>query len=578
MLEKYLIKKYDLPIDNIIITPCDIFNMYSNFTEYKNNLLNFTRDSLVSNYKLTEIEETIIYYDTHKYRYLYYLISQTYIDNYFHEVNFIISNTNNLSNSNDDYYFIRKFNRLYDQKNMILSMGEHIISIFEKLIKKEYNKSDKYDLIKFYNEKSIKKFIDSLKYDLPDLTKINNLIIREKIIDFYENYLMVSVKKISEYLNKHLLNGSFDSNKYNSNTNTDKKYGLSNFDPKLYMFFIEYQTGLKFNKTEEIDFLYKWAFEYLDYNIKKKIEVIKKIYNLSDSDIINLTNSTNQLAKQVETNISDLVIFKQLSKIINSDKKYSFATKEEFVDLYVKAVDNNSKLLIKYNLPYAYKCTVDVFNNKNFSTGYYSDNCFYLNVANWSNCKKYEIKSLSLHESYPGHHTQIDISHNFAKNKYLLTLYNQLFNAFAEGWALFAESLSDDISINEVDYLSDYFGILESDTLRIFRIIADIDLHYYGKTPEETIKKMENYCSFDDETISTEIYRYEVLPAQALCYKIGQNVFMKIYIKIKNSLKKDINIKINDYIMIETYKKILLNGEISLSKLLDKYNIKFFYQ
>jgi hypothetical protein len=520
MLEKFLINKYDLPLDNTIITPCDIFNMYSNFVEYKNNLLNFMRDCLVANYKLTDIEETIIYYDTHKYRYLHYLISQSHIENYFHEISFVISNINNLSNLDDDYYFIKKFNRLYDQRNIILTIGDHIIDIFEKLIKKDFNKSDKYDLIKFYNNKSIKKLIDSLNYKLVDLNKISNLLIRQKIIDIYENYLTPATKKVSQYLNKHLLNGVFS---------IRTKHGLSNFSPKLYMFYIDYQTGLKLKNTEEIEFLYKWGTDYLNYNIQKKIEVVKKIYELSDLDIENALKTTN---------ITNLTIFKHLSKMINSDKKYCFASKEEFVNLYIEAVNNNEKLMVKYNLPSAYKCTVDVFDDKNFSTGYYSDNCFYLNLANWSNCKKYEIKSLSLHESYPGHHTQIDISHNFTKNKYLLTLYTKLFNSFKEGWALFAENLSDNESVNDKNYLSDYFGILESDTLRIFRIIADIDLHYYGKEPEDVIKKMQNYCSFDEKTVKTEIYRYEIFPAQALCYKIGQNVFMAIYKSIKNSFKK----------------------------------------
>lgn len=572
MLEKFLINKYDLPLDNSIITPCDIFNMYSNFAEYKNNLLNFMKDCLVSKYKLTNIEETIIYYDTHKYRYLHYLISQSHIDNYFHEINFIISNINNLSNLDDNYYFIKKFNRLYDQKNIILIIGDHIIDIFEKLIKKDFNKSDKYDLIKFYNDKSIKKLIDSLNYKLVDLNKISNSLIRQKITDIYENYLTPATKKVSQYLNKHLLNGVFS---------IRTKHGLSNFSPKLYMFFINYQTGLKLKNTEEIEFLYKWGTDYLNYNIEKKIEVVKKIYGLSDLDIEtmfndNIVEKTAQLSS-ISTN-KNLLIFKELSKMINSDKKYCFASKEEFVNLYIEAVNNNEKLMTKYNLPSAYKCTVDVFDDKNFSTGYYSDNCFYLNVSNWLNCKKYEIKSLSLHESYPGHHTQIDISHNLTKNKYLLKLYTKLFNAFKEGWALFAENLSDDESINDEKYLSDYFGILESDTLRIFRIIADIELHYYGKDPKEVIEKMQNYCSFSYETIKTEIYRYEIFPAQALCYKIGQNVFMAIYKSIKNSFKKDIKIKINDYIMIDTYKKILLDGDMPLCKLLDKYNIKFFCQ
>jgi len=257
--------------------------------------------------------------------------------------------------------------------------------------------------------------------------------------------------------------------------------------------------------------------------------------------------------------------------IIDSDKNNCFKSKNEFVNMFVDALNINSNIIKKYNIPTANKCFIDIYYNKNLSMGYYSNNCFYLNIANWSSCKKYEVKSLTYHESYPGHHLQIDISHNFTENKYLATLYHDHFHTFREGWALFSEQLIDN------DNLNDYFGVLESETLRIFRIIADIDLHFYGKSPEETIKKMEKYYPHEKNILSAEIHRYLIYPAQPLCYKIGQNIFMAIYNKKKDELQqKGHNVKINDPIMFDLYKKVLINGETDVNELLNSYGIKFY--
>jgi hypothetical protein len=35
--------------------------------------------------------------------------------------------------------------------------------------------------------------------------------------------------------------------------------------------------------------------------------------------------------------------------------------------------------------------------------------------------------------------------------------------------------------------------MLDSDTLRILRIIVDIDIHYYKKSVDETVLKMKKY-------------------------------------------------------------------------------------
>lgn len=564
LLEKYLIKKYNLPINNKIITPCDYVKFYINFDNYKNELYNFILDSLTIKYKINEIEESILYFETHKYRHLMDLVSQTHFSCYLHDIYFILSNIEHISHHSEKNYFIDKFNRLYEQKEEINNIANYTINNFNKLINRNYKKSDKYNMIEFYNELTINLFIDSLKYKKPKIDKNLDKTIQNKIMEIYTNYLIPSSNLIINFLEEKLKNGIF---KKKSNKN-----GLSNFNPKLYLFFINYQTGIKLKNTNDIEFLYKWAYEYLNYNIQKKIDIINKIYPNENKNSQIIVRNQKIIVRKQQITLSDSIIttYNKLVKILYNDPKYNFTSKNEFLECYTNAVKKYSEFINIYNIPYKYKCCVKKFSNKNVILGYYSDNCFYINISLWKESRKYEVRSLTLHESYPGHHIQLDISHNFSENKYLLKLYSSCFNSFKEGWALFAENLynSDD------NNLGDTFGLLDSDTLRIYRIIADIDIHYYGKPLEEITKQMAQYVALDINCIKVEIYRYSVLPAQAISYKIGQNAFMAIYNKFKNKYKKkNYDLLINDQIMFDIYKKILLNGETSIDKLVNKYKI-----
>jgi uncharacterized protein (DUF885 family) len=171
-----------------------------------------------------------------------------------------------------------------------------------------------------------------------------------------------------------------------------------------------------------------------------------------------------------------------------------------------------------------------------------------------------------MHESYPGHHMQIDISTHHYKDKNLSKIYQENFTSFIEGWGLFAESLHSDYN------LADNFGQLDADLLRILRIIIDIDIHYNGLSPDKAIKKMSKYLSTDIELIVPEVYRYLVYPAQAMSYKIGETVYKEIY----NKLKKEKNLKIDSKEMYSEYIDILKNGECCINNLLSKYNMNFF--
>jgi uncharacterized protein (DUF885 family) len=130
----------------------------------------------------------------------------------------------------------------------------------------------------------------------------------------------------------------------------------------------------------------------------------------------------------------------------------------------------------------------------------------------------WEMEALTLHEAVPGHHLQIAIAQElegvpeFRKN----TSYT----AFVEGWALYAESLGDEMGFYTDPYSK--FGQLTYDMWRAVRLVVDTGLHTMGWTREQAIDFFAANAAKTLQDITIEVDRYIVWPGQALGYKMGQ--------------------------------------------------------
>lgn len=496
ILETFLKNKYNLPENNTHITLIDFIIIKLDFPKYQYNLKKLKN--------LNYIEQKIVNIETDNKRYFIHLLSQTHISNYIYDLKQILN-----SIISDNIIDLNKIllDRIYLNISVIKNLDKIIIDIFETLLNKKYPQSDEYNLILFYNKNLIKKFINSLNIIKP---KIDNNIINE----IYDALIDTSNKLII-YL-KELIIKIEDSN----------KFGLSNFKPDLYIFYLKYYLGLDIKNMDEINYIYKWSYEYLKYNLKKS-DKIKKLINLLDNN---------------------------------------FKSKDEMINLYQEKLDDMYNIIIQHNIPNTTKCILKEYSDKNGTGAQYYNNCFYLNTYNWKNSNKFEIRSLVMHEAYPGHHMHLDILNNFNRYKYLFTIYLDLTTSFSEGWGLFAEK------IHSLNNKFDDFGQYNMDRLRILRIIADFDLHLFNRSPEYVINKLSKYLSNDINTISTEVYRYLVLPGQAVSYKIGETVFMSIYKKYGKKYGK----KIDSKYMYDIYINILSKSIPLLDVLLDEYNLKFF--
>jgi len=143
---------------------------------------------------------------------------------------------------------------------------------------------------------------------------------------------------------------------------------------------------------------------------------------------------------------------------------------------------------------------------------------FAVNVSNLETRPKWEMETLTLHEAVPGHHLQISI----AKEATTLPKFrrNGSYTAFEEGWALYAESLGDEMGFYKDPYSK--FGNLNDEILRAARLVVDTGMHALGWSRAQAIAYMNENTSNPPSDNIVEVDRYIAWPAQALSYKIGQ--------------------------------------------------------
>jgi uncharacterized protein (DUF885 family) len=140
---------------------------------------------------------------------------------------------------------------------------------------------------------------------------------------------------------------------------------------------------------------------------------------------------------------------------------------------------------------------------------------FYLNASEVrAGRNAFVLRSLFLHEAVPGHHFQVALQRENAN----LPDFSRFgyYTAFAEGWALYAESLGDELGVypNRRDRLD----MLYAEQFRAARLVVDVGLHHKGWTKQQAI----DYLGEPRENAEREVERYVAWPGQALGYKIGQ--------------------------------------------------------
>jgi uncharacterized protein (DUF885 family) len=184
---------------------------------------------------------------------------------------------------------------------------------------------------------------------------------------------------------------------------------------------------------------------------------------------------------------------------------------------------------------------------------------FYLNTFNLKAQPNFLVETLSIHEASPGHHFQIAIQQEVDS----LPAFRRFggYTAFAEGWALYAESLGKELGLFTDPY--QWYGRLSDEQLRAMRLVVDTGLHYYGWTRQEAIDYMLANSSMAESDVVAEVERYIVMPGQALSYKIGQRVIRELREEAEAELGERFDVR-------AFHRQVLVDGALPMGVLQTK--------
>ncbi|MFN3943740.1 MAG: DUF885 domain-containing protein [Allosphingosinicella sp.] len=142
---------------------------------------------------------------------------------------------------------------------------------------------------------------------------------------------------------------------------------------------------------------------------------------------------------------------------------------------------------------------------------------YYVNTSKLDQRPLWEVPALSLHEAVPGHHHQIALQQELDLPPFRRNFTG--FTAFTEGWALYAETLGEEMGLYEAPARK--MGQLSYQMWRAARLVVDTGIHALGWDKARAVAFMRENTALTEANIDAEVNRYISWPGQALGYKIG---------------------------------------------------------
>ena len=265
--------------------------------------------------------------------------------------------------------------------------------------------------------------------------------------------------------------------------------------------------------------------------------------------------------------------FEEFLTFLRTDPRFYFDKPEDLVTAYRDICKRVDPQLVKLfgrlpRLTYGVEA-VPSYAEKSQTTAYYEDGnlaarrpgTYRVNTYDLKSRPKWEMEALTLHESVPGHHLQISLAQEIEGvpewRKY------DGYGVFVEGWALYAESLGNEMGFYQDPYAK--FGQLTYEIWRAIRLVVDTGMHTMGWTRDQAIDYFRKNAGKTDHDIIVEVDRYIVWPSQALSYKIGELKIKELRALAEKELGSNFDIR-------AFHDAVLLNGALPLD-LLEK-NVK----
>lgn len=182
---------------------------------------------------------------------------------------------------------------------------------------------------------------------------------------------------------------------------------------------------------------------------------------------------------------------------------------------------------------------------------------YWINLADMKANAKFDLKTLTYHEANPGHHWQIAL--NLAQEQLPLLRRIAPYNAYAEGWGLYAEQVGYEMGMYKTDPFGD-LGRLKAELFRSVRLVVDTGMHAKHWSREQAIQYMASTTGTASSDVISEIERYMAWPGQALGYKLGMLKILELREFARKELGEQFDIK-------AFHDLVLLGGAVPMSVL-----------
>jgi uncharacterized protein (DUF885 family) len=186
---------------------------------------------------------------------------------------------------------------------------------------------------------------------------------------------------------------------------------------------------------------------------------------------------------------------------------------------------------------------------------------YWINLRTSDLHSKYSLADLTFHESIPGHIWQGEYTHQMPLIRQQLA-----FNAYSEGWGLYAEQLADELGAYDQDHVG-RLGYLQSIAFRACRLIVDTGIHAKRWTREQGVQFFVDVNGSNPLEVASEVDRYCAWPGQACGYKVGHSEINRQRDRAKAALGPKFDLKAFD-------DTVVLGGNVPLdvlAKNIDEY-------
>ena len=318
------------------------------------------------------------------------------------------------------------------------------------------------------------------------------------------------------------------------------------------------RTTAGFNDLPNGAAMYQFAIEQFTTTTKTPEE----IYKTGLSEVDRITKEIEGLKTKIGFNGSIADFFNYSLK----DKQFfPFTTDEQVLDSFriiLPRIEPNLKKMFNIVPKTAFEVrAIEKFKAATSSANYQRGaedgsrpGYFNVPIIDASTYNKLGMENLFLHEAIPGHHFQLSLQQ---ENKAAPKIRKfAVYSAFSEGWALYTESLGEELGLYTDPYQK--LAADKSELFRAIRLVTDVGLHTGKMTREESIKYMMEKGGRAEQGSISETERYMSRAGQALSYKIGEMKIKELKARYQQQLGANFNIK-------SFHDAILLGGSMPLS-------------